>query len=530
MYGRVWHFPWPDHHPPPFALIPNIMASMRNWLQGADGKETDVAQDIEDKVKHIDLDKVKADVRDKLGKESTKGKRVVVVHCKAGKGRSGTIATSYLISQEGWKSEDALKRFTERRMRPGFGAGVSIPSQLRWVGYVVRWTAGGKKYVERQMEVCEVHVWGLRDGVKISIEGYVDEGRTIKVFHVFKREEREIVRGEISNSGFADIVSEVMGRTKSNKTASGDTTGASKTISNDSTAAQKVTSQESTSSAKSDIQPAGADVIYRPSSRVILPSSDINIDFERRNKAVSNFTMVTSVSHVWFNTFFEGNGPEQEGHPDASGVFEIDWEKLDGIKGSSRKGTKGFDRVAVVWKAVDSVPETIIKQPEVGEPVTMPAAADWTGEGVSGPPDEAKELGLRVKSPVSEGVSRASSVRSSKEKDLNLDEAVKSAKDDMNGLAGVQSHVPGDSEHAPTTAPSDPPPKTQAASEPVPQADGTSDSQEATSDANEVRSPEALPTDVENSSTGISESKSESELKDAREHRLGHLGHHTKAL
>ena len=32
VYGRIWHYPWPDHHPPPFSLIPNMMASMRNWL------------------------------------------------------------------------------------------------------------------------------------------------------------------------------------------------------------------------------------------------------------------------------------------------------------------------------------------------------------------------------------------------------------------------------------------------------------------------------------------------------------------
>jgi protein-tyrosine phosphatase len=34
VYGRIWHYPWPDHHPPPFQLIPSIMASMREWLSG----------------------------------------------------------------------------------------------------------------------------------------------------------------------------------------------------------------------------------------------------------------------------------------------------------------------------------------------------------------------------------------------------------------------------------------------------------------------------------------------------------------
>src|ERR1700761_4016780 len=41
VYGRIHHFPWPDHHPPPFALIPAIMASMRNWLHGEDPGDDD---------------------------------------------------------------------------------------------------------------------------------------------------------------------------------------------------------------------------------------------------------------------------------------------------------------------------------------------------------------------------------------------------------------------------------------------------------------------------------------------------------
>lgn len=144
------------------------MAAMRNWIQRLD---------------------------DPSAEGENKKHRVAVVHCKAGKGRSGTTACSYLISQEGWKKEDALERFTARRMRAGFGNGVSIPSQLRWVNYVDRWTNKmGKKYVERSVEILEVHVWGLRDGVKVSVEGYVENGRRIRQFHTFKKRRRLSLR------------------------------------------------------------------------------------------------------------------------------------------------------------------------------------------------------------------------------------------------------------------------------------------------------------------------------------------------
>jgi hypothetical protein len=73
------------------------MASMRNWLHG----DEEQAKPLADKLK----------------------RRVTMVQCKAGKGRSGTVACSYLISQEGWSRPEALRRFKSRRMRAGFSEG-----------------------------------------------------------------------------------------------------------------------------------------------------------------------------------------------------------------------------------------------------------------------------------------------------------------------------------------------------------------------------------------------------------------------
>ena len=54
--------------------------------------------------------------------------------------------------------------------------------------------------------------------------------------------------------------------------------------------------------------------------------------------AILNYTgwiMATSLAHVYVNAYFEG------GHTGAdSGVFEIDLETMDGIKGSAKKGIK----------------------------------------------------------------------------------------------------------------------------------------------------------------------------------------------
>jgi len=419
VYNRVHHFPWPDHHPPPFAIIPNLMAAMRNWLQ-ADMKEE--------------------------GKQ-----RVAVVHCKAGKGRSGTVACSYLISQEGWRMEDALKRFTLRRMRNGFGDGVSIPSQLRWVRYVDKWTNEmGKKYLERPIEIVEVHVWGLRSGVKVCVEGFIEDGKRIKNFHTFIRDEKINVDDDAHREPDADP----LGRSQTeNLVPPSNATSSSKT---------EVSTPE-----KEAIQ----NVILRPPEPIRLPTSDVNIDFERRNKSgYSGFAMVTSLAHVWFNAHFEGGYEGNE-----SGLFEIEWEAMDGIKGSVRKGIKALDRMKVIWKYSEAGRSQSVDEPKEGESVKEGQPADWRGEGdpeavigakhsggvlnsghVGGTPltlgqmssDAAnklmgKDLGLRKSHDASADISRASSVKDESvtplesEKLDGLPEHVSDSEEE-----GVKPHVP----------------------------------------------------------------------------------------
>ena len=312
------------------------MASIRNWLHPEQEDEKQVS--------------------------GQKKRRVAVVHCKAGKGRSGTVASSYLISQEGWRKEDALRRFTERRMRAGFGEGVSIPSQLRYVGYVDCWTNSmNKQYIERPVEILELHAWGLRDGVKVSIEGFIENGQQIKNFHTFTREEKVI-----EEEGKAPKKPAPTSESSSN-VANGE---ANSLIVPDSVAKPSTAFSFGSSTSVSV-----STVLFKPSAPLILPTSDINIDFERRNTAqYTGFTMVTSLAHVWFNTYFEG------GHEGAdSGVFEIDWEAMDGIKGSAKKGIKALERLKLVWRYA---PQTdalakLITEPARGEHVVEPEAADW---------------------------------------------------------------------------------------------------------------------------------------------------------
>ncbi|PHH63622.1 hypothetical protein CDD81_5603 [Ophiocordyceps australis] len=426
VYGRVRHYPWPDHHPPPFRLMPLILAGMRNWLKGGP---------LEEEAK-------KEEDEDKKGEEDKK--RVVVVHCKAGKGRSGTVACSYLIAEEGWKADDALARFTQRRMRPRFGAGVSIPSQLRWVSYIDRWAKLGRKhYVDRPVEVLEIHVWGLRHGVKVSVEGFIDNGRNIYTYHTFSKPERIVVEAAPPTGwGFADLVWELAGYP-------GDSTSMTRPDDDDankpnrrsrraslighdaasSTKPKPSSSSSSTSSSSSssrtdktrrktppdqEAEPGGMAVILRPHTPILIPHSDINIATERRSRTNPNvgLTMVSAVAHVWFNAYFEGAGPEEcaAGRPAAtSGVFSISWDDMDGIKGSSRKGARALDRLAVVWRVAEGARGDEVPEPETGGAVRQFEAADWTGgrgegkEQRGGEEEEEEEMeGVRCSGPAGE--------------------------------------------------------------------------------------------------------------------------------
>ncbi|CZR62302.1 related to protein-tyrosine phosphatase [Phialocephala subalpina] len=508
VYGRIRHYPWPDHHPPPFKLVPMIMAGMRNWLKGGEeGKGLgDVVQGL-----HGQEDKVKGDWG---GKTGGKNGRVVVVHCKAGKGRSGTMACSYLISECGWKPEEALARFTERRMRPGFGQGVSIPSQLRWVGYVDRWTKSEKIYVERQIEIMEVHIWGLRDGVKVQVEGFVDEGKTIKLFHVFTKKERVVVEGNApGSSGFKDMISDMAGF-QNQANIKPTSTGLSQ-VDGASGSKPPAGSSSSSSLEGTGTETGGSAVVFKPSTRVVLPTSDINIDFERRNKASMGWTMVTAVAHVWFNAYFEGNGPEQNGKADENGVFEIEWDKMDGIRGSSKKGTRAFDRLAVVWKAYDPEPgrgrnEDVIMEPGENSPVPEMSPADWKG-GHQTSPGLGKDLGLRTESPRSAEVSKASSMKSGHSKDRDNDSE-----------EGVRPSGPAGEEDINIDVNDLPQPHGNG-SEPT-QADINAGLDTASSTTTNTGGPSQIPT-VE-----LPGGVPEDQLKDAKTHRLGHLQSTKKTL
>ncbi|XVF14349.1 hypothetical protein REPUB_Repub09cG0051400 [Reevesia pubescens] len=95
FHGRVEKFPFDDNHVPYFEMMRLFCESVHSWL-------------------------------------STDPKNIAVIHCMAGKGRTGLMVCAYLV-YTGMSAEEALQHYAQKRTTNN--EGVSIPSQRRYVGY-----------------------------------------------------------------------------------------------------------------------------------------------------------------------------------------------------------------------------------------------------------------------------------------------------------------------------------------------------------------------------------------------------------
>ncbi|CEP61820.1 putative phosphatidylinositol-3,4,5-trisphosphate 3-phosphatase LALA0_S04e01442g [Lachancea lanzarotensis] len=282
---------WLDHSPPPFLLLQQIVDDLHAYL-------------------------------------SEDPNRVALLHCKMGKGRSGSVVVAYLMKFMSCSLRESRDIFMSNRFRAGITRGVTIKSQLRYLNYHELFLHWGQS-IDRSSILTEIARSRFKV-TKIDISNPLPHlGLDLKNcsivvrVHIYNRSRNGLF--ELLEADCDDLFYDE--RTNRRKTSVSADTG--------------------------------------------VFESDVRFSFGLRfknNEIVDNITQMTSISHCWLNLYWEtlicsrnesltsytlkDLRSEQNCSRDGKSfaLFTIKWDDLDGVKGTPNKGVKLFESVTLRWQ------------------------------------------------------------------------------------------------------------------------------------------------------------------------------------
>lgn len=279
---------WLDHFPPPFLLLEEIIDEIHEYL-------------------------------------NSDNKKVVVIHCKMGKGRSGVISIAYLMKYRQIPMIESSQLFMSTRFKPGITRGVTIYSQLRYLRYhetFICYDSIFRPQIIKQLQSCTFVITSL----------------------VFKNPLGSITRDFIGSTCMLGI--KIQKYSKGNNCL--------------------IDLLSIECDEESDmIEFSNGKCIITPNT--IVDTSDTRICFGLRSRTtefINNVTKLTSAANCWLNLYWETvscsrslsstNFIIDELQAEISSSigkpsFTIKWEDLDGAKGTMNKGLRLFDSVTISW-------------------------------------------------------------------------------------------------------------------------------------------------------------------------------------
>ncbi|XP_031629526.1 putative uncharacterized protein DDB_G0282499 [Contarinia nasturtii] len=272
FHSRVAKYPFPDHNPPNIKLIESFCTDVHKWL-------------------------------------SADKKHVAAVHCKAGKGRTGTMICCYMIYNGRFSSaSEALKFYGEARTHDH--KGVTIPSQRRYVEYYARLINSQKPYEPFPLKICEIKLSPLP--FINSHQGTVH----LKISYVDNDEECVVYKNEVPDTKKMTNFNSIVAAATTNQPASNINTATTATT----TTAASVAAAAAASHIDGLSNGSNGGVHNNTDGIVIILDScktlsgDIKVEFYMKPRISRKKPLFS----FWFNTYFVS---ERENDADNNNPF-----------------------------------------------------------------------------------------------------------------------------------------------------------------------------------------------------------------
>lgn len=278
----VYRFGWMDHCPPPFTLLQHIVDEMHKQL-------------------------------------SRSQSAVVVLHCRVGKGRSGTVSIAYMMKYLECPFTEARDVFMTSRFKPGVSRGVVIASQLRYLRYHELFLRHDHDTREALVFNCETARFLLKSITLEQPSGVILSGHCVAFIKIQKYND---VRDNVVTMATLETDEDLLG------------------------------------------QPMGQSLSMCLPLK--LSAQDIRLEFGLTSKTsymINGIGSLASRSYCWLNLYCETLRSSRSDLPGRltleelrkeqedgmEFLFNVRWNELDGAKGTCNRGVKLFESMTLKW-------------------------------------------------------------------------------------------------------------------------------------------------------------------------------------